>query len=81
MIVNALNNLIAAVGKLFAVLINLLPNSPFNYVLGLDYKWVDAINWIFPLMEVIAQLQAYVAAVAVYYVIRVALRWIKLSEG
>lgn len=76
-----LNQLFVAIGGVLGVLLNLLPQSPFQYVLTVDSNTINAIAWIMPLREVVALLQAYVVAVALYYGLRIALRWLKVAGG
>lgn len=74
-----INEIIEAVGKVLLALLNLLPDSPFNYVLNIDNQIMKFFCWIFPVPQVVSHMQAYVTAVAVYYCIRIALKWIKAA--
>lgn len=75
------NALISKLGLILSALLLVLPDSPFNYVVNLQSSWVQAINYILPISEAVAHLEAYVTAVLVYYCLRVMLRWIKAVEG
>lgn len=58
-----------------------LPTSPFRQVIAL----IDSsspifryLNWFFPVSQMVAIMQAWLAVVAIYYTITIAARWIKL---
>ncbi|MHB8308777.1 MAG: hypothetical protein ACYDDH_11990 [Candidatus Desulforudaceae bacterium] len=78
-IVGLLNKLIELVGDAVWFLLNLLPNSPFMFLYQVDSVWLNAINWLFPVVAMVAFLEVYVSAVVVYYGLRVALRWVKAT--
>lgn len=73
-----LNQLFESIALVLSTILNLLPESPFKWT-SFDSGWLGAINWIFPLTGVIAHLEAYVFAVAVYYGLRIILRWVKAA--
>lgn len=81
-IVNMLNNLIQMVGALISVLAMLLPDSPFQ--LAMDSSVITDLiahfNWFFPVTEILATVQAWVTAMALYYIIMVPMRYIKMME-
>lgn len=73
--INVLIHGLVAVGE---GLINLLPPSPFRILDNsavADY--LDSLNWIIPVSSIVAILEAWVVAIAIYYVVSIALRWIK----
>lgn len=76
-----LNHIISSLAYALSGLLDLLPTSPFNFVLNIDSTWLSAINWIFPVASVVAHLEVYVLAVAMYFAIRIALRWIKAAQN
>ena len=63
----------------FSWVIGLLPDSPFK---ALDMAPIQAvlpyINWIIPVNFILTVTEAWLAAVAVYYIYSVIMRWIKL---
>lgn len=79
LVVKGLNKLIAAIGAGISAILSLLPNSPFNSVLNIDNKYLQYINYIFPVAGIVAHLVTYLTAVAAYYIIRLIMRWIKLA--
>lgn len=76
MLVNFLNGLFSIVELLFESLIMLLPHSPFNFDLVIP-DWARWPAVFIPWQAMIAMTASYTAAVLLYYVVRVALRWIK----
>jgi hypothetical protein len=72
-----INKVIAAAGKVITVLFIWLPDSPFQYVIELNNSWIGYINYIIPVPGIIAHMSLYITAVAIYYVVRIALRWVK----
>lgn len=77
LVIKGLNKIIAGVGAGISAILSLLPSSPFNSVLNIDNKYVQYINYLFPVAGIIAHLELYLTAVAAYYVIRLILRWMK----
>jgi hypothetical protein len=80
-IIALINKVIAAVGVAITAILLLLPDSPFIWVEKLESTVLSAINWIIPINAMISHLQLYVIAVALYYVLRIALRWLKAAGG
>jgi len=80
-VIAIINAIISAFGAVLSAILSLLPSSPFQAVSGIDAAWLQAICWIFPVTSVIAHLEAFVTAVAVYYGIRVVLRWVKVVSS
>lgn len=75
--ISAVNTVISAVGSCLVAILALLPSSPFTWDLSQSNDFIKAICWVFPVASAIDHLTTYVAAVAVYYAIRVVLRWVK----
>ncbi len=71
-------------GGLLLVL-SLLPECPFEmlYELGTNSmisEVLGMVNWFIPIYSFVAILEGWLAAVAVYYVYQVVLRWLKAIE-
>ncbi|MCL6664559.1 hypothetical protein [Paenibacillus amylolyticus] len=81
-IIKSLNYIIAGVGAAFTWLLNLLPNSPFATPAAppnsVNLGWL---TWFIPFPTMFLHLVAVVGAIAVYYVIRVAARWLKVARS
>lgn len=80
-IISIINRVIEAVGSAISAIFILLPNSPFLWVEEIDSVVLEAINWIIPVSAMISHIQLYVVAVAIYYALRIALRWLKAAGG
>lgn len=80
-IIRMFNRLIAAIGSSLTAILSILPESPFLWVDQIDSMVLEVINWVFPVNAMISHLQLYVTAVAIYYAIRIALRWAKAAGG
>jgi len=78
-IISIINRVIEAAGSAITAIFILLPNSPFLWVEEIDSEVLEAINWIIPVSAMISHIQLYVVAVAIYYVLRIALRWLKAA--
>lgn len=74
-IINAvINFFIDTINKL----IQLLPESPFsNFDFGIDNKYLNFINWIFPLNEIVA----LVADIAIVFIGFIGIRFILRKLG
>ncbi len=71
-------------GGLLLVL-SLLPECPFEFLYKLGTNSIISevlgmVNWFIPIYSFVAILEGWVAAVAVYYVYQVVLRWLKAIE-
>jgi len=73
-----LNSVISLFGGAVSTILMLLPNSPFSWNLDGASVALTWIQWLFPISGFITSISAYVASVALYYVIRIALRWMKV---
>lgn len=73
------NKFIELLAAAISGILSLLPSSPFAFTESLKSDWVNAICWIFPIPGMITHLEAFLAAAAVWYAVRVALRWIKVA--
>lgn len=63
-------------------LLTVLPKSPIVY-LEADPQiktYLGYVNWFIPIYAMISVLEAWLVCIAVYYVVSVALRWLKVVE-
>ena len=79
--IGIINVIIEQLGSIIAFILNLLPNSPFQWDLGAAAVIVGPISWVFPVYAAVVHLEAFVFAVAVYYGLRIVLRWAKAAGG
>ena len=62
-------------------IIDLLPDSPFLIIDNSPIAdYMGWLNWLIPMEQIIAILQLWVSAIAIYYVWVVILRWIKAVD-
>lgn len=58
-----------------------LPDSPMKI---LDYEplkpYLGLFNYLFPVAEILAFLELWISAIAVYYVYQIVLRWVKAID-
>lgn len=61
-------------------IMQVLPRSPFMAFRNLasEIPYLSYINWFVPVSEMIAVIEAWLAAIALYYLYSVVARWIKL---
>lgn len=80
--IRMINYIIAGIGEALTWLLNLLPDSPFSTPaaapgsINLGY-----ISWLIPFPTMIVHLVALLGAISIYYVVRVAARWIKVARS
>lgn len=82
-LVDFANFLIRSVASVFSFAFSLLPNSPFLSLRGavpsnVNISWL---TWFIPFPSMILHFSLFLSALAVYYVVRVLARWIKLVRG
>lgn len=80
-VIRTINIVIEKLADAIELLFMLLPESPFLWVQEIDSIVLDVINYVFPIPAMISHLQLYVMAVAIYYALRIALRWAKAAGG
>lgn len=66
-------------------ILSLLPDSPFLILDRLDAtgeiaEWLSYANWFIPIYSFVGIFEAWLAAIAIYYVYQVGLRWLKAIE-
>lgn len=73
------NSFIKGLGTVLVAMLSLLPTSPFVFVSTIDNKYLGYMNYFLPIDSAVAHLEAYVLAVAIYYGLRIVLKWIKAA--
>lgn len=75
------NKVLDLVGSALSWLVGLLPSSPFSFVANSQFSDLIAkINYFVPIYEFISILEAWIVAVAAYYLYSVVARWLKAIE-
>jgi len=76
--ISILNTIIEGAGAALTGLLSILPDSPFSFTQNINSGWLKAICWIFPIQEAIVHITTFVTAAALYYGIRILMRWLKM---
>ena len=73
-----------AIYTAFEAILSIFPTSPFvilddmaNNAFG---EWLAILNWFIPVNTFVGILQVWLAGIAIYYVLQIALRWIRAIE-
>ena len=61
-------------------LVRLLPTSPFADFIDdfANLPWLGVLNWFLPVQQILTVMAAWLAAVSLFYVYSVIMRWVKL---
>lgn len=61
-------------------IVEVLPASPFADAISrfANLPWLGTLNWFFPVRECLTVMAAWLAAVALFYLYSVIMRWVKL---
>lgn len=70
----------AIFNQLYVWLMQFLPNSPFQAIINAlgSIPYLSYFNWFFPVTEVLAVMEAWLMAVAIYYLYQAIMRYIHL---
>ena len=80
-LVSILNMIIKALSSVAGLVVLLLPKSPFIVLQGLNLPYIDTLNWVLPISFCVSVLGYWVGAIALYYVVQVVLRWVKVVQS
>lgn len=66
--------------KFGSMILSVLPQSPVQKFLASfdDLPYLNYLNWFIPISSIIIVLEAWLAAIALFYVYSIIMRWIKL---
>lgn len=78
--VKLINYFISGVGAAFSWLISLLPDTPFKAETVPGSVDLGYVTYVIPFPTMISHLALLLAAITIYYVIRVAARWLKVAR-
>lgn len=79
--ITIINLVVSSLGFILDGLLLLLPNSPFKFVLDSSVStFLPYVNWLLPVPEALAICQAWLVSITSFYVIQIALRWLKAIE-
>lgn len=74
------DNFFAVFNRFFTWVFQLLPHSPFTALINSigTIPYLANLNWFFPVTEAVALLEAWIAAIAIFYMYRAILSYIHL---
>lgn len=77
--IDLINWIIKALGSVLSWIINLLPNSPFTILDNSSVtQYLSGLSWFIPFQQIISILEAWLAAIVIYYLYSAIMRWIKV---
>ncbi len=80
-VIQIINILIRGLAGLLDMLLMILPTSPFNWAFNDTVSsYFGQLNWIIPINQMLAIFEVWLGAIIIYYVVQVALRWVKAIE-
>lgn len=76
-----LNKIIEIIGFLVGILYSVLPPSPFTIIENSEFSsLISKINYFLPVYEFVAILEAWLVAIAIFYVYSIFARWLKAVQ-
>lgn len=80
-VITLINGLIKLLAKVVEALFFFLPDSPFKEVSTSPIiEFIGYMNYLLPITEIIAIMTLWTTAIGIYYLIQIALRWIKVID-
>jgi len=78
-VIQLLINWLGSMGRFVAM----LPQTPFRNLTSIigTNPYIDAVSWVIPIAQILSLLQVWLTAIALYYVVRVPLRWAKVIQS
>lgn len=73
-------NINQAFNGLISGLMELLPTSPFaDFIAQFSgLPWLGVLNWFFPVRQCLIVMAAWLAAITLFYVYSIVMRWVKM---
>lgn len=65
------------------VITNILPKSPFVDIIteSQEFPALGWLNWLLPIGDIIRVFGAWLGALALFYLVQIVLRWVKVIQG
>lgn len=79
--ITVFNNFIKLIGKALELIFFLLPDSPFKNIDNSPIvEFLGYLNYLIPIPEILGILTLWCSAIGVFYIVQIALRWIKAID-
>lgn len=79
--VTTFNTFIKLLAKVLDAIFILLPNSPFKDIDSSPIsEFLGYLNYLIPVTEIVAIMTLWCTAIGLYYIVQIALRWIKVID-
>ena len=79
-IVGFINLIIKFLGAVAESLIGILPTSPFLVFQNVNIPYLDTLNWVIPIDVMFSITVYWLSSIAIYYLVQVVLRWVKVIQ-
>lgn len=82
MIANLWQSITDTVYSILQSVINILPDSPFEYLCQIPevYQIMKWVNWFLPIQFMLSSMTAWLSAITIYYIYSIIMRWIKAID-
>lgn len=79
--ISLINFIIDGLASIANIALMILPPSPFEFVANADVdKYLGYFNWVVPVDTLLTITVYWLGAIAIYYIVSVILRWVKLIQ-
>ncbi len=81
-IINIINKFISGIASFGNLLFSVLPDSPFNNIGGNSFfnTISGKVNYFLPINQMMIIFSTWLISIATYYIVMIALRWLKAIE-
>lgn len=77
-VIGMCNGLIKALGVVLGLIFAILPPSPFTLIDNSPIApYINGMNWILPIDEIIVITETWLTAIGIYYISQIVMRWLK----
>lgn len=80
-LITAFNGFIKLLAKALDIIFFMLPDSPFKNIDNSPIvEFLGYLNYLIPIPEILGVLTLWCTAIGIYYLVQIALRWIKVID-
>lgn len=80
-LITAFNGFIKLLAKALNIIFFMLPDSPFKNIDNSPIvEFLGYLNYLIPIPEILGVLTLWCTAIGIYYLVQIALRWIKVID-